>query len=138
MKAAKGLASDQRNGLSFYEYIAYQGVRDYQRGLSAVGIQNLLPSTSKTCKSFARKHSIQSSEIQLPNGAAGLWLGSRDAPRVIAFFHGGGYMSPILSAHISMAFGFAKPSNQDVSVVVLQYSKYTPITAKIVEFDSSI
>jgi acetyl esterase/lipase len=98
-------------------------MRDYQCGLNAVGIQNLLPSTSKTCVNFAKKHGISHSKIQLPDGTLALWLGPRKANKVIVFFHGGGYMAPALSEHMSFAFGFAKSPRKDVSVVVLQYGK---------------
>ena len=138
LKAVKALLSGQRNGLTFHQYIAYEGMRDYQSGLNAVATQNLLPSTFKTCKRFARRHGIQRSKIELPTGVMAHWLGSHDTSRVIVFFHGGGYMSPALSDHLSLAFGFAKPSHQDVSVVVLQYSRCLPPITKNIEFDSSI
>lgn len=96
-------------------------MRDYQSGLKAVEIQNLLPSTSKTCQRFAKKHAIGLRIITLTDGTNVPWLGRRDASRVIVFCHGGGYMSPVLTAHLSFAFGFSKPSDSDVSVVVLPY-----------------
>lgn len=99
-------------------------MRDYQGGLNAVGIQNLLPSTSKRCARFAKRHGIKQSKIQLPDGTIAHWLGPRKASKVIILFHGGGYMSPALSEHLSLAFGFARPPQKDVSVVVLQYREY--------------
>ena len=127
IKAAIGVLRSRNSGLTFYQYIAYKGMRDYQSGLKAVEIQNLLPSTSKTCRKFARKHSIEQSAIELPDGTVAHWLGPRKASNVVVFFHGGGYMSPILSAHLSLAFGFSKPSDRDVCVVVLPYGTSCPL-----------
>ncbi|KAH8599505.1 Alpha/Beta hydrolase protein [Bisporella sp. PMI_857] len=124
IEAVKALSSKRRNGFGYYPYLAYKGMRDYQSGLNAIGIQNLLPSTSKTCKQFAKKHKLQQSTIQLSDGSAALWLGQPEASKIIISFHGGGYMAPILSSHISLAFGFAKHPQIDrknVAVVVLQY-----------------
>ncbi|KAG6028239.1 hypothetical protein E4U41_000725, partial [Claviceps citrina] len=45
-KAIKALPPPSRTQrLSFHEHMAYQAMRDYQARLSAVQIQNLLPST---------------------------------------------------------------------------------------------
>jgi len=114
----------RRHELSLYEYVVYEGMRDYQCGLNAVGIQNLLPSTSKTSRQYARKHGIPYSSIQLQDGTVALWLGPSKPAKVVVLFHGGGYMAPALGEHISFAFGFAKSPPKDVAVVVLQYGKY--------------
>ncbi|KFY73143.1 hypothetical protein V499_06787 [Pseudogymnoascus sp. VKM F-103] len=122
LKAAKAGRRDQKNGLTFHQYIAYQGMRDYQCGLDAVAIQNLLPSTSKTCEGFASRHRIANSTIRLPCGTTAQWLGPRNALKVVVLFHGGGYMSPALSEHVSLAFGMSDPSRRDAAVVVLSYN----------------
>jgi hypothetical protein len=98
-------------------------MRDYQSGLNAVGVQNLLPSTLQTCEKFARRHNIERSSINLPDGTTVPWLGSRKASKTVVFLHGGGYMSPVLSEQVSLAFGFAEPSKMDVSVIVLPYGE---------------
>lgn len=99
-------------------------MRDFQGGLNAVRIQNVLPSTATTCARFAKSHGIKHEEILLSDGTIAIWLGSRTASKIVVLFHGGGYMSPALSAHVSLAFGFAKPHQKDVGVVVLQYSEF--------------
>ncbi|KFY47367.1 hypothetical protein V495_01978 [Pseudogymnoascus sp. VKM F-4514 (FW-929)] len=121
LKVANAGRRDQKNGLTFHQYIAYHGMRDYQSGLDAVAIQNLLPSTSKTCERFARRHKIANSTIQLPCGTTAQWLGPRNARNVVVLFHGGGYMAPALSEHVSLAFGLSDPSRRDASAVILSY-----------------
>ncbi len=117
------LCGRRKNGLTFHQYIGYAGVRDYQCGLDAVGIQNLLPSTSKTCAKFGRKHGIEQSRLRLADGTIAQWLGPRKAAKTIVLLHGGGYMSPALSEHMFLAFGFAQPLRKDFSTVVLQYGQ---------------
>ncbi len=110
-----------RKGLTFHQNIGYTGVRDFQKGLNAVDIQNLLPSTSTTCAKFAKKHGLERSEIQLPDGTIAQWLGRRKGTKIIVLFHGGGYISPPLNEHMDLAFGFSQPPRRDISAVVLQY-----------------
>jgi hypothetical protein len=106
--------------------MAYTGARYYQGGLKALEIQNLLPSTAKTCRKFAKRHRIELSKIPLPDETVAIRLGPRKTSRVVIFFHGGGFMSPALGDHIHLAFGFAECSKRDVSVMVLPYGKYLP------------
>ncbi|KAI1869261.1 uncharacterized protein JN550_005891 [Neoarthrinium moseri] len=120
-KAGRALLTRGTHGLSLHEYIAYVGMRDYQSGLSAVAIQNLLPSTSKTCSRFANKHGIPFEVIQLPDATIANRLGPPSAKNVVMFFHGGGYMAPALSEHASFAFGYGEYSTRDVAVYFLQY-----------------
>ncbi|KAI9374546.1 Alpha/Beta hydrolase protein [Aspergillus egyptiacus] len=104
-------------------------IRDYQSGLSAVQIQQLLPSTSKACARFAARHGIPISEIVLPGDTVALKLGrscdERTPKRVLVYFHGGGYMSPATSEHIAFPFGFdpKRAVENGVCVIVLPYGK---------------
>lgn len=123
LKAAKAGRRDQKNGLTFHQHVAYQGMRDYQCGLDAIAIQNLLPSTSKVCERFARRHRIANSTIRLPCGTTAQWLGPRSSRKIVVLFHGGGYMSPALSEHASLAFGLSDPFRRDAAAVVLSYSE---------------
>ncbi|KAI6777805.1 uncharacterized protein J7T54_002841 [Emericellopsis cladophorae] len=97
-------------------------MRAYQCGLGAVQVQNLLPGTSKTCARFAKARGVPHATIHLPDGSTAAWLGPREAKKVVVLFHGGGYMAPALTDHISLAFGFSKQVRGDVAVAVLHYS----------------
>ncbi|KAH8900503.1 alpha/beta-hydrolase [Thozetella sp. PMI_491] len=122
LKAAKGLLGNQRGGASFHEYIAYEGMRDYQSGLKAVEVQNMTIPTSTRCSQFAKKHSIPIRTIKLPEDTLAFWLGAAEARKVVVCFHGGGYMSSALWEHMTMSFGFAEPVDKDVAAVILQYN----------------
>ncbi|KAK2616929.1 hypothetical protein QQS21_000017 [Conoideocrella luteorostrata] len=121
-KAVKGiLPGTRKDDISFHEYIAYQGMRDYQCRLSPVRIQNLVTSTAKTCSRFAKRHGIPHTTIKLDDGTVAHRLGPQYATRTNVFFHGGGYMAPALNEHIDFAFGFSQPPRKDLAVFVLQY-----------------
>ncbi|KAH8903365.1 alpha/beta-hydrolase [Coniochaeta sp. PMI_546] len=128
LSAIKSAPPSRRAGLSFHEHVAYQGMRAYQSGLGAVQVQHLLPPTAKTCRRWAKRHSLRYHEVHLPDGTLALWLGPRDPQKVRVLFHGGGYMAPALWQHMDMAFGFSeRPRDDDdddggVAVVVLQYA----------------
>lgn len=96
-------------------------MRDYQCKLNAVRVQNLVTSTAKACRKFAKRHGISNTTIQLPDDTIAYWLGPQKATKVVVFFHGGAYMSPALSEHISCAFGFSKTPGEEQSAVILQY-----------------
>ncbi|CEJ89394.1 hypothetical protein VHEMI05238 [[Torrubiella] hemipterigena] len=124
-KSIKRMSRPSDDGISFYEYIAYQGMRDYQSQLGPVGIQNLVRSTAKTCKQFAKRHGLPFSTINLPDGTVAHRLGALNCRRSVVFFHGGGYMAPALGQHINFAFGFNPSAHSDLAVYVLQYSLVT-------------
>ncbi|CAK7217755.1 hypothetical protein SBRCBS47491_003278 [Sporothrix bragantina] len=125
------------NGHSLHKYIAYEGMRDYQYGFSAVGIQNLLPSTRWMARQFARSNRIPFAQLHLRDGTTAFRLGgpstkatagdsnmsSSSSPgRTIVMFHGGGYMGPALGEHIHLACGFSKKLPEGVTVYILQYA----------------
>ena len=122
LHALKTLARPPKNDRTTRQQIAYTGIRIYQSSLPATSIQNLRPSTTTTCKKFAKKHHVRPSPIQLPDGTIACWIGPKDALKVVVVFHGGGYMAAALTEHISIGFAFSKPTQKDLAVVVLQYS----------------
>lgn len=58
--------------------------------------------------------------VLLPDRTKVHWIGSPDASRVIAYFHGGGYAAPALSEHISFLHNNVS-RHRDVSILVLSY-----------------
>ncbi|KAI3394331.1 hypothetical protein diail_2883 [Diaporthe ilicicola] len=120
-KASKAVLTRKTNGLSLHEYVAYVGMREYQSGLSAVAIQNLLPSTAKNCARYAKKHSIPCETVRLPDGTAAIRFGPAKAKKTVVFFHGGGYMAPALSEHMSFALGYGVFSMEDTAIYILQH-----------------
>ncbi|KAH6886749.1 Alpha/Beta hydrolase protein [Thelonectria olida] len=116
------LGGSKKSFTSFYEYMAYQGMLDYQSGLDAVGIQNLLPSTAKVCSKVARKQGIPHTEILLGDGTKATRFGLDGTEKVIVLFHGGGYMAPALPEHAKLACGFSNSLPKNTCAFVLQYA----------------
>ncbi|KAK7403907.1 hypothetical protein QQX98_010314 [Neonectria punicea] len=124
LKASRAVLGGSKGSFAtFYEYMACQGMLDYQYGLNAVGIQNLLPSTVKTCKKVAKKQGAPSTEICLGDGTKAVRIGLGRAEKVIVLFHGGGYMAPALPEHAKLAMGFADSLPDNTSAFVLQYGE---------------
>jgi hypothetical protein len=147
----------EKNGAnrSFHRYIAYQGMVDFQSGLTAVEKQSALPSSSIICQIFARQRNLPHAKVTLPDGTVAYFLGGSSscvrscgdlfpfwnssrgaeeaenakqrAKKVILYFHGGGYAVPVLPQHLHLIYGFEeKPRwGEDVVVYVLVYSKLT-------------
>ncbi|KAG6087610.1 hypothetical protein E4U30_000525, partial [Claviceps sp. LM220 group G6] len=134
-KAAQDIrphSTRRAKGLSFHEFVAYHGMRLYQGYLTPVQIQNLLPSTEKTCGRFARKHGLVHRVIELDYGGVVHQLGgdvtglsTSDPVRHVVLFHGGGYMAPALGRHLELAIGFADRPRGDVVVHMLQYGMFS-------------
>ncbi|KAM0510718.1 hypothetical protein D7B24_003302 [Verticillium nonalfalfae] len=107
---------------TLYEYVVYQGMLDFQSNLDAVAIQNLLPSTTKTCRSVAKTLGIPHTEIRLGDGTMAIRLGRAKTEKVIVIFHGGGYMGPALPEQVKVAWGFGDSLPGDTSVFILPYA----------------
>lgn len=124
-KLIKAALGGPKNGHPLYKYIAYEGMRDYQYGLSAVGIQNILPSTKWMCLRFAKKSRLAHATIHLRDGSTAIKIGPSKPSKVLVLFHGGGYMAPALSEHMHFACCFAKTLPEGVSLYVLQYGMFS-------------
>ncbi|OKL64017.1 hypothetical protein UA08_01100 [Talaromyces atroroseus] len=137
---------------SFHSYIAYQGLIDFQCGLTAVEKQSILFSSSTTCQIFAQSLNLPHAKVTLPDGTIAHLLGGssssakscsdyipfwnssrrikeaedakRNAKRVIVYFHGGGYAAPVLPQHLHLLYGLEKKPRwgEDVIVYLLAYS----------------
>jgi hypothetical protein len=123
-KVVKAALGGSRKGFSFHEYIAYEGMRDYQSGLSAVQIQNVRPKTTKTCVKFALRYGMAHTTIRLEDGTTAVRLGRGSKDKVVVYFHGGGYMAPALHQHPMCACGFAETIPDNTSVYILQYCEF--------------
>lgn len=149
------LSKESKTKRSFRHYIAYEGMIDFQSGLSAIEKHSVLPSTAWQCRSFAHGHNLPYERLTLQDGTLAILLngsasstkhairlnpftrGSKKAAalaeemivakqkanKVIVYFHGGGYVAPILPQHLHLIYSFDdKPRYKDgVVVYVLAY-----------------
>lgn len=126
----------RRHGRTVYKHMACDGMRAYQHGLSAVGIQNVLPSTRWMARRFARRHRLPYALVHLRGGTTAVRLGasrpsSSPPAKVLVLFHGGGYAAPALGQHIHLAYGFTEKPPDDVLVYYLQYGVFHPRAAHL-------
>ena len=137
------------------EVDAYEGMIDFQSGLSSVEKHTVLPSTAWQCSHFAHANNLPYEQLKLKDGTlAFMFNGSSSSTRhalgfnpftwgskkaaalaeemivakqkinkVIVYFHGGGYVAPILPQNIHQVFNFEdKPCYREgVVAYVLAY-----------------
>jgi hypothetical protein len=159
-KAAKYpfLSKESNTKRSFHHYIAYEGMIDFQSGLTSIEKHAVLPPTAWQCRNFAHGNNLPYEKLTLQDGtlafllngsssstkhAVGLnpftrkskkaaalaeemIIAKQKANEVIVYFHGGGYVAPILPQHIHLIYGFQnKPRYKDgVVVYILAYGMY--------------
>ncbi|KUL85543.1 hypothetical protein ZTR_08042 [Talaromyces verruculosus] len=68
------LSKESKTKRSFHHYIAYEGMIDFQSGLSAVEKHSVLPSTAWQCKSFAHGHNLPYEKVALHDGTLAFLL----------------------------------------------------------------
>ena len=67
-------------------------------------------------------HKITPSTITLPSGTEAHWLGSKDAPKILVYLHGGGFVLPCMSGLILWLDDLQKSLGSSVSVLLLAYN----------------
>jgi acetyl esterase/lipase len=105
--------------------------------LSSRQIQHLSPPTRETYKSWIQKKKAAETELATTNvlsydieflesDATLLWVGSRHvAKKIVLFFHGGGYVAPLLPGHLEWCWrtyvAAGRETDIEVAVAVLEY-----------------
>ncbi|KAH7140680.1 Alpha/Beta hydrolase protein [Dactylonectria macrodidyma] len=108
-------------------------------------IQFLCTSTQETYRAWMRRNTSKkeiagafpsqlSLDIEpLGGGASLLWVGDRrTAKKVVLFFHGGGFITPLLPGHMEICWracvGAGTESGTEVAVAILEYTLYPAAT----------
>ncbi|KAF9699949.1 hypothetical protein EKO04_002045 [Ascochyta lentis] len=76
---------------------------------------------SSTYLQYCTSHKLTPESITLPSGTQAHWLGSKDAQKVLVYFHGGGYVLPCTSGHILWLDDLQKSLGPGVSALLLAY-----------------
>ncbi|KAJ8104824.1 hypothetical protein OPT61_g10546 [Boeremia exigua] len=71
---------------------------------------------------YCASQNIVPSSLTLPSGTQAHWLGNKDAPKVLVYLHGGGYVLPCTSGHFLWLGDLQKSLGSDVSVLFLAYN----------------
>ncbi|CAG7916733.1 unnamed protein product [Penicillium olsonii] len=70
-------------------------------------------------------HGVQPERVALPHGAEGLWLGNKNAKKVVIYYHGGGFAMPAIPGHFKFWLEMIRALNEgghDVAVFFLHYT----------------
>lgn len=137
--AARLLFYAFQNDLSLRYYLVAAGVRTVFNTFTSREIQNLVPSTEETYRTWIRrkerrtrdpalKERLQCDVQPLPDGNSSLlWVGNRHkARKVVLYLHGGGYVIPAVTGHFECVWNAyvlsGVESGTEVAVAFLQYS----------------
>ncbi|KAJ5361316.1 hypothetical protein N7541_002160 [Penicillium brevicompactum] len=72
-----------------------------------------------------KKHGLQPETVDLPHDAKGLWLGNKNAKKVVVYYHGGGFAMPAIPAYFEFWLEMIRALNEnghDVAVFFLRYT----------------
>lgn len=136
------LLSARSRGLPFRPYLACAVVNILLGTLSARQIQHYSPSTKKAYEEWVRRKVAAAQKVKEPevlsrlkcdvepldDGKSSLlWLGNRQkAKKVVLFFHGGGYIAPMMTGHVEWCWQAyitaGIETGVETAVAVLQYS----------------
>lgn len=96
-----------------------------QLGLLSVPTEQWLnPSTESNYLSFAQKQGFQPDTTVLDSGLKLHWLGTKNAEKIILYFHGGGYVLSCSAGHFQWLFDLQNELAKDrsVSAVLVGYT----------------
>lgn len=99
----------------------FAAFRTHLGSLDLVQDRYLNGTTTPVYLSYCTSNKRTPQSITLPSGIQAHWLGSEDAPRVLVYFHGGGYVLPCTSGHIQWLDDLQSSLGPSVSALLLAY-----------------
>ncbi|BDD64255.1 hypothetical protein MAP00_009093 [Monascus purpureus] len=73
-----------------------------------------------------KSRGVKPVSLSLPHGAAGHWIGNKDAKNVVIYYHGGGFNFPASTMHFSFFYSeIVKPLNKEGHDVAFFFLEYT-------------
>ncbi|KAJ5086259.1 hypothetical protein NUU61_007566 [Penicillium alfredii] len=89
-----GLWRTERQAKSLLLHFGYALFRKATARLSPTQMQYVLPPSNKIYEQYTKKSGLVPQSVDLGHGALGHWIGDRNAPNVLVWFHGGGFGLP--------------------------------------------
>ncbi|PLB35031.1 putative 6-hexanolactone hydrolase [Aspergillus candidus] len=106
-------------------HVLHSIVRKLVSRLSGRQMQALTPSTSRGYEIFMKGQRLQPETVALQHGAAGHWIGNKDAKKVVIYYHGGGFVLSAVPAHFSFynqLISSLNATGHDVSLFFVSYT----------------
>ncbi|CAL5869952.1 uncharacterized protein PFLUO_LOCUS4185 [Penicillium psychrofluorescens] len=89
-----GIWRSERQAKTLFLHFGYAIFRKVTARMSPSQIQFVSPTSDKIYNRFAKKSGRVPESVELGHGALGHWIGDRNAPNVLVWFHGGGFALP--------------------------------------------
>lgn len=88
--------------------------------------------TMKGYLGYAQQNKVEPGITELESGLKLCWIGSKDAKKVLLYFHGGGYVGGASPGHIKWIADLQKTCSKDksFSVVMVAYTLATPTSGR--------
>ncbi|KAH6642339.1 Alpha/Beta hydrolase protein [Boeremia exigua] len=111
------------NGAStYFKDIAVAAFRTHLGNLSLAQDRYLSSTTSTPVYlQHCTSRKLTPSSITLPSGTQAHWLGNKDAPKVLVYLHGGGYVLPCTAGHMLWLDDLQNGLGPNVSALLLAY-----------------
>ncbi|KAJ4320736.1 hypothetical protein N0V94_003268 [Neodidymelliopsis sp. IMI 364377] len=107
---------------TYYKDVAFAAFRAHLGSLSLAQDRYLSsPTASPVYLQHCTSQKLTPESITLASGTQAHWLGSKDAPKVLVYFHGGGYVLPCTPGHLQWLDDLQKRLGPSVSALLLAY-----------------
>jgi len=83
-----GLWRSERQPKTLFLHLGYAILRKVTARMSPSQIQFVSPTSDKIYNQFVKKSGLAPQSVELGHGALGHWIGDRNAPNVLVWFHG--------------------------------------------------
>ncbi|MCJ1462624.1 hypothetical protein MMC07_001226 [Pseudocyphellaria aurata] len=83
--------------------------------------QNITPPIDKIYAKFTKNKGLKPEVLVLPNITEAYWIGSKNAEKVIVWFHGGGFCLPPSLGHLTFGAEIYDAAGKDAAVLVATY-----------------
>ncbi|KAJ5162525.1 hypothetical protein N7492_007917 [Penicillium capsulatum] len=120
-----GLWRSERQANSLLLHVGYAVFRKATARLTPAQFQWMLPSTSKIYERAAKKAGAVPQTVELSHGGLGHWIGDRNAPNVLVWYHGGGFALPANAGYFKFFYQLIhhlERRGKRVSVFCLTYT----------------
>lgn len=107
---------------TYFKDVAFAAFRTHLGNLDLAQDRYVTSTTSTPVyNQYCTAQKIAPSTITLPSGTQAHWLGSKDAPKVLVYLHGGGYVLPCTPGHVRWLDDLQKSLGPSVSALLLAY-----------------